>query len=319
MPQPTPGEARSPPLRLLPPGRPCEFPGCGGKDGRERGVRGCGAPCSPPSPRPVPGQPPPPAPQLPRPATRLRPRPHRSPRPRAGARPSGVAVVLPPALPRVSQPRGAGPAPGTSEPHPGWDRPVPSRPPAGGTAACTGRLCTGIRGTLLQLELGGSAPLSPPGRGPRSRSAPSGPAAAVSVSPVSVPAAGTPQPSRGRSPSAPALSVCPSVRRAGRAAASLRAVKVGVDARQPRRSCQALSLLAFPSLRPSLRGALLSRSPALRLFTPPGSAAAVRRGPEPLEPPQPRRDGAGQRDRAGPGCPPRRVPAPHGGKKPGRA
>lgn len=61
---------------------------------------------------------------------------------------------------------------------------------------------------------------------------------------------------------------------ARRAAASLCAVKVGVDARQPRRSCQALSLLAFPSLRPSLRGALLSRSSALRLFTLPGSAAA---------------------------------------------
>lgn len=99
---------------------------------------------------------------------------------------------------------------------------------------------------------------------------------------------------RSCSPSAPPLpvllSVRLSVRQAGRAAASLRAVKVGVDARQPRRSCQALSLLAFPSLRPSLRGALLSRSPALPLFTPSGSAAALCRGAP---------DGTGQRDRAG--------------------
>lgn len=99
---------------------------------------------------------------------------------------------------------------------------------------------------------------------------------------------------RSCSPSAPQLpvllSVRLSVRQTGRAAASLRAVKVGVDARQPRRNCQALSLLAFPSLRPSLRGALLSRSPALPLFTPSGSAAALRRGAP---------DGTGQRDRAG--------------------
>lgn len=53
---------------------------------------------------------------------------------------------------------------------------------------------------------------------------------------------------------------------------SLRAVKVGLDARQPRRSCQALSLLAFPSLLPSLRGALLSQalhSACLRCPAPP--------------------------------------------------
>lgn len=92
---------------------------------------------------------------------------------------------------------------------------------------------------------------------------------------LSVPGTRTLQPPRVR-----CLPSCQSVRRAGQAVASLRAVKVGVDARQPRRSCQALSLLAFPSLRPSLRGVLLSRSPALRLFTPPDSAAALRHGPE---------------------------------------
>lgn len=47
MPQPPPGQARSPPLHLLPLGRPCEFPGCGGKE-REGagGTKGAGLPAA---------------------------------------------------------------------------------------------------------------------------------------------------------------------------------------------------------------------------------------------------------------------------------
>lgn len=47
MPQPPSGQARSPPLRLLPLGRPCEFPGCGGKE-REGagGSKGAGLPAA---------------------------------------------------------------------------------------------------------------------------------------------------------------------------------------------------------------------------------------------------------------------------------
>lgn len=124
MPQPPPGEARSPLLRLLPLGRLCEFPGCGGNEGRgEAGglwVRGS---LSLPNPRPVLGRPPP---ACSRPAILLRPRGHWGPQRGAEAGPSGVTA----AASHLCSPGSAGPAvrcwpPGTSSFRPGWGRAVP--------------------------------------------------------------------------------------------------------------------------------------------------------------------------------------------------
>lgn len=93
MPQPPPGQARSPPLRLLPLGRPCEFSGCGGKDGKERGSKSAGLPAACRA-RPVSGhchQPAPPLPAAPRQPTCSVPGAPGS-QSRAGALPSGFAA-----------------------------------------------------------------------------------------------------------------------------------------------------------------------------------------------------------------------------------
>lgn len=320
MPQPPPGEARSPSLCLLSPGRPCEFMGCRGKEGRERQVHGCGAPCSLPSPQLLAGQP-----QTACPTAALACHPALSPgaprSPSGGQYPGFWGASA--AISHLWFPGSVGPAVrlGCLEySHLARARAAPFCSPEQGG------------GTGVALGVPGE-PLRP---GAAGRSVPGGCGtygAAVHESvcvPTRTERAGCP-PSwlelclelccswnwlyqarslpwrsragdRGRGalrrgPSGfhlgkwrfrsagPGLRslLCPSARPsvrppveqgAGRAAASLCAVKVGVDARQPRRSCQALSLLAFPSLRPSLRGALLSRSSALCLFTLPGSAAA---------------------------------------------
>lgn len=64
MPQPPPGQARSPPLRLLPLGRPCEFRGAGGRTGGSWGCKGEGF-LYPAEPRPGLGHHRQPAPLLP--------------------------------------------------------------------------------------------------------------------------------------------------------------------------------------------------------------------------------------------------------------
>lgn len=288
MPQPPPGEARSPPLRLLPPGRPCEFPGCGGKDGRDGGgcprVRGSLQPAESPACAGAAACP------ASSPACDTAPSPGAPGTPSAGRSRAlgGRRLRLPPVLPPPGQPAppsGLGTGNRRASPGLGSPRPVPS---PGGPRRVRCSCAREFVGLSLKLCCGWSwgsqprCPTPPPrDRGPRSVGA-RGSGCCQRFAGLMP---GIPQPPRERCPSAPALpvrlSVRPSVERgAGRAAASLRAVKAGVDARQPRRSCQALSLLAFPSLRPSLRGALLSRSPALRLFMPPGSAAALRRGPD---------------------------------------
>lgn len=299
MPQPPRGDARSPQLRLLPPGRPCKSRG----GGKERGVPRGGSP-----------------------ATR------RAPASASAARP-GAAAASSPRCPRGLRRSGAGSvprAPGLGQRQGPRGRRLPPALARAGAAPSSpvppergsrGRWVPDSRRALaaaepsrpsVRLHGQGSprssavagAGIGPSGRtdGTREQSAPSGPGTSRCCQPAPPPfpegsagigasraGAGKPQP--------------PLERGEGRAAASLRAVKVGLDARQPRQSCQALSLLAFPSLRPSLRGALLSRSPALpRVY-----ATALR--PRPRAPSRSpaaaaaRRDGTGHSERPGPPSP----------------
>lgn len=309
MPQPPRGDARSPQLRLLPPGRPCKSRG----GGKERGVPRGGSPAT----RRAPAS-----------ASAARPGAAAASSPRCprGLRRSGAgSVPRAPGLGQRQGPRGRRFPPALTRVGAAPSSPVPSRPPRSGALGAGGcralavpwrlrsravrlSVCTvrALREARLWLERG-----QPFGQDRRDQGAERSVGARTSrcCQPAPPPfpegsagigasraGAGKPQP--------------PLERGEGRAAASLRAVKVGLDARQPRQSCQALSLLAFPSLRPSLRGALLSRSPALpRVY-----ATALR--PRPRAPSRSpaaaaaRRDGTGRGTASGPGRPPRRVPGP---------
>lgn len=182
MPQPPRGDARSPQLRLLPPGRPCKSRG----GGKERGVPRGGSPAT----RRAPAS-----------ASAARPGAAAASSPRCprGLRRSGAgSVPRAPGLGQRQGPRGRRLPPALTRVGAAPSSPVPSRPPRAGLSGPVGAglspclggcgaepsVCPSAR-SGLSAKLGcGWSGVSPSGRtdGTREQSAPSGPARPGAVS-----------------------------------------------------------------------------------------------------------------------------------------